>query len=252
MRKVRNLIVFISIAFFSCSNLEDNIKEYRNIKNEIEEITKKVTDGVLEEELGIQRILKLEEKLRLFDDNVVTQYNKEEKIKNDLEILRKKEAIENKIKLHKERNDSIKQARVRKKELAKLKKKEAKQAREAERKRKLEVAQMIEEEAAAERNAYIKELKEKGFFLASFNGKSYKINVKEWEAWKASENYNFEEEKTKIKEVMRAMGMAKAQELIGAMHRTLSGGIAREGITMKAVQGIQMFDVMTTGEEKFY
>lgn len=252
MHKVISIVMVMSIMFISCSNLESDVKEYRSITNKIDSIMIEVRDGKLNEAIGIQKMVKLNEDLREFENEVVVQYDKEEILKKDIEIQRKKEAVASKIRLKKRRNDSIKQITMDKRDTIELQKKEAKKARELEVKQKQAVAKMIEEEAIAERNAYVEELKAKGIFIVSFNGKSYEINVKEWEEWKKKENYNFEEEKNKIKQTMMAMGMAKAQELVNAMHRTLARGISGEGVTMKTVQGIQIFDVMTTGEGKFY
>jgi hypothetical protein len=47
------------------------------------------------------------------------------------------------------------------------------------------------------------------------------------------------------------MGTAKANSLANSMYRKLSKGIAKKGITFKAIQGIQVYNVITTGNSKF-
>ncbi|MEP3837611.1 MAG: hypothetical protein ABJM36_08185 [Algibacter sp.] len=110
---------------------------------------------------------------------------------------------------------------------------------------------MIKLEEEAEMNAYSTELKEKGIFLVNFDGQNYEVNQKEWNDWKISQKYDSEKKILETKNMVQAMGSSKASGLANSMYRTLSKGIAREGITFKAIQGIQIYDVITTGNSKF-
>lgn len=133
-------------------------------------------------------------------------------------------------------------------ELAKQEKAYEKQLEEQNRK---EVAAMIAAEEEAERNLYISELNAKGLFLVEFDNRTYEINEEEWLNWKDSENYSFKKQADELRMMVNSMGSAKANGLAQSMYRTLSKGIGREGITMKALQGIQTYDFLTTGKINF-
>jgi hypothetical protein len=237
--------------FNSCSSLDKDVKEYRAIQDEIGRTYEEISEGNKEEETGIAEISELNEQLDAFNPEVSIQYLKEEEIRRKIEKKRRKLKEEYRL-------DSIKQARVAKKEKEELKRLNAKIAREEEARlmaeelqRKKEVAAMISAEEAADRNAYIEELKGKGLFLVEFDGEYYEVNQKEWNEWKKSENYDTAEAAAKYREIFRSMGSAKANELANSLYRTVSKGIAREGVSLKAIQGIQIYNVLTTGETKF-
>lgn len=235
----------------SCTSLDKDVKEYGAIKDEIDRTYEEISAGRKNKETGIAEILELNEKLNSFDPEVSIQYFNEKEISREIEKKRKK--LKEKARL-----DSINQARIAKKEEQELRRLNAKKAREEEARlkaeelqQKEEVAAMIAAEEEAERNYYLEQLQNKGLFLVEFDGEFFEINQKEWNEWKKSENYNSAEAAAKYREMFRSMGSAKANELAGSLYRTVSKGIAREGISFKAVQGIQVYNVLTTGEAKF-
>ena len=260
MIKIKNLIIIgvILFSFSNCTSLDDKVKEYRSINNKMAELYSEISAGTKNEEVAIQEITELQMELFTFDKEVSDQYSREERIKQKIKEKKKEDEKLAKRAAEKSRIDSIKQSRINKKKAYEQKKIDAKIAREEENKikaeklrAKREVAEMIKLEEQAERNAYLAELKEKGIFLVNFNNETYEINQKEWKEWKVSENYNSSEEITKMQGIVRAMGSAKANGLANSMYRTLSKGIAREGITLKAIQGIQIYEVITKGKSSF-
>lgn len=253
MKKLKKIILIglITFSFSNCTSLDDKVKEYREISEKIEKIQKEIINGTKNQEVGVKQMTELQLKLNSFDNEVSNQYSREKEINRKIEREKEKLKKQNRI-------DSIKQARVDKRKAYELKKYEEKIAREEESrlkaeklKAKKEVEEMIRLEEMAERNAYIAELKEKGIFLVNFDGKTYEVNQKEWNDWKISEKYDSEKNLIETKNMVNAMGTAKANGLANSMYRTLSKGIAREGITFKAIQGIQVYDVITTGKSKF-
>lgn len=86
-------------------------------------------------------------------------------------------------------------------------------------------------------------------FEIHFGNEIYRVNKKRWMNFKV-ENEEFDIQASKS--LRSVMGENKAIALSNSLYRTLSSGISREGLTMKAVQGIQLYDIMRTGEVKFY
>ena len=245
------IAVITLIIFTGCTSLEEKVDEYAAIQQEIDQIYDEISTGKKDQEIGITEIAELQKDLESFDTEVTKQYYKEEEIKREIEKKNRKLAI-------KSRRDSLEQARIKKREANELRIANTKKAREEaarlkaeELERREEVAEMVAAEERADRNAYINELNENGLFLVEFDGETYEINKKGWIQWKESENYNSAETAAKYREMFTAMGTAKANTLAGSLYRTVSKGIAREGISYKAIQGIQVYDVLTTGELKF-
>lgn len=253
MKKIKNFIIIgiVLLSFNSCTSFDDKVKEYAAIKSEIDFIYNEIAAGTKEQEVGVAEISDLDHQLESFDIEVVEQYFKEEEIRQEIEV--KKRKFKEKF-----RADSIKQARIDERKAHELKQLEAKRAREEEARlkaekleQKREVAVMIAAEEEANLNAYRQEVKEKGMFLVEFDGEYYEVNQNGWNEWKKSENYDSAEAAEKYREMFVSMGSGKANELAGSLYRTVSNGIAREGISFKAIQGIQVYNVLTTGENKF-
>lgn len=226
------LLILFLVTFNSCNTLDDKVQEYRGLNEKISEVYKEISAGTKDEKVGLSEIMDLKLELVAFEEEVIVQYTLEEKIRKEIEEQREKDRKIEQQAIEAARKDSIKQAKL----------EEQEQMRE--------VAAMIAAEEEADWNAYVEELEENGLFLAYFDGEAYEINQKDWENWKQSENYD-SEDALKYREMIRAMGPEKANGLANSMYRTLSNGIGREGITFKAVQGIQVYDVMTTGNIKF-
>lgn len=230
MKKIKALVLFLTVVtLISCTSLDEKVKEYRGISEEIATIYDEISSGIKSKDVGVTQITELKLKLDSFDPEVSNQYMKEEEIK--LEIERESIRLQEKSRL-----DSIQKAKTAHEEALKAKE---------------EVAEMIRLEEEADRIAYMEELKEKGVFLVEFDGETYEINQKDWDDWKISQNYNSAEDLKKTEQMVRAMGHQKAQGLANSMYRTLSNGIAREGITFKAIQGIQVYNVITQGNSQF-
>lgn len=253
MKKINYLLSLslMLLFFFSCTSLDDQVKEYAAVKNEINQVYTDISTGEKDEEMGISEISELKEKLEAFDPEVLEQYNKEEEIRHDLEVKKREFKEES-------RRDSIKQARIDEKRAQELKIEEARKAREEEARIKAEeiqnrreVAAMIAAEEEADRNAYIEELKGKGMFLAEFDGEYYEVNQKEWNEWKNAQEYDHSEALGKYREMFASMGTAKANQLANSLYRTVSKKIASEGISYKAIEGIQVYNILTTGETQF-
>jgi len=86
-------------------------------------------------------------------------------------------------------------------------------------------------------------------FEVSFGGNDYRVNRKEWNDFKAKgKEFDIEASKS----MRSAMGASKAHGLSNSLYRTFSKGIAREGLTMEAVRGIQVYDIMSSGDVKFH
>lgn len=253
MKKIKNLLTLTLIlsSFYSCSSFDDKVKEYREITNNIEQIKQEIIEGTKNQEVGVKQMTELQQELNSFESEVFNQYSREEAINLEIEKERRNLKEHNRI-------DSIKQARIDKRKSIELERINEQMAREEESrlkaeklKAKREVEEMIKLEEQADRNAYIAELKEKGIFLVSFDGETYEVNQKEWSDWKISENYDSDKKIKDAKDMVRAMGYEKANSLANSMYRTLSKGISREGISLKAIQGIQIYNVITTGKPKF-
>jgi len=253
MNKIKSTLVnsVFLMFFFSCTSLNDEVKEYGAIKDDIETIYQDIANGTKNEEDGIAEISKLDEELETFDIEVIEQYFKEEEIRQEIE--RKNKEYKRQFKI-----DSTKQARLDQRKAHELKLLEEKKAREEEARqkaeeieRKREVAAMIAAEEQADRNAYIEELNEKGYFLVEFDAEYYEVNLKEWNDWKKSQDYDTAEAFTKYREMFDSMGYEKANKLANSMYRTVSKKIAMEGITYKAIEGIKVYDLLTTGDTKF-
>jgi len=226
------LLILFLVALNGCTTLNDKVEEYRGLNDKISEVYMEISAGTKEEKVGISEIMDLKLELVNFEEEVIVQYSLEEKIRKEIQEQREKDKKIEQQAAEAARKDSIKQAKL----------EELENIREA--------AAMVKAEEEADRNAYIEELEEKGLFLAYFDGEAYEINQNDWDNWKQSENY-VSEDALKYREMMKGMGTEKANGLANSMYRTLSKGIAREGITFKAVQGIQVYDVMTTGNIKF-
>ena len=226
------LLLLFLVTLNGCTTLDDKVEEYRGLNDKISEVYMEISAGTKEEKVGISEIMDLKLELVTFEEEVIVQYSLEEKIREEIQEQRDKDKKIEQQAAEAARKDSIKHAKL----------EELENIREA--------AAMVKAEEEADRNAYIEELEEKGLFLAYFDGEAYEINQNDWDNWKKSENY-VSEDALKYREMMKGMGAGKANGLANSMYRTLSKGIAREGITFKAVQGIQVYDVMTTGNIKF-
>lgn len=253
MNKIECLLVIstLLISLNGCTSFDEQVKDYAAVKQNIDLIYDDISAGRKTQEVGVAEISELNEELESFDPEVVQQFYKEEEIRKEIERKNRK---------YKEqfRRDSIEQARIDQREAHELKMLEAKKAREEEARLKAEelqqrkeVAAMIAAEEEADRNAYIKELKEKGFFLVEFDGETYEVNHKEWNEWKESQDYDSAGGFEKYKVMFASMGYEKANELANSLYRTVSKKIAMEGITYKAIEGIKVYNLLTTGETKF-
>lgn len=253
MKKINHLLSLslMLLFFFSCTSLDDKVKDYAAVKNEIDQVYTEISTGEKDEEMGIAEISELKQKLEAFDPEVSIQYFKEEEIRQEIEKKKRKLKEESKL-------DSIKQARIVKKEEQELKRLNAKKTREEEARikaeelqKRREVAAMIAAEEEADRNAYIQELKGEGRFLVEFAGEYYEVNQKEWNQWKNSQDYDHTEGMAKYKEMFASMGYSKANQLANSLYRTVSKKIASEGISYKAIEGIKVYNILTTGDPKF-
>lgn len=245
------MIIFAGIFMNSCTSFEDKVQEYGAVQENIAIIHEEVSAGEKDPEVGVAEISELKLQLEDYDQEVIEQYNREEEIRREIEV--NKREYQEKVK-----TDSIKQARIDDKEARELKRLEEIKAREEkerlqaeELKNRNEVAAMIAAEEEADRNLYLYELEEKGLFLIDFDGEYYEVNKKEWAEWKRSENYDPAKTANEYKVMFSSMGYEKANELANSMYRTLSKKIAREGISYKAIQGIQVYNLMTMGELVF-
>lgn len=239
------------MALISCTSLDEQVKDYATVKSNIDLIYNEISAGTKKQEVGVAEILVLNQELESFDLEVIEQYNREEEIREEIE--RKNREFRQQF-----RADSIQQARLDQRKAHESKMLEAKKAREEEARIKAEqlqqrreVAAMIAAEEEADRNAYVEELHEKGFFLVEFDGEYFEVNQKEWNEWKKSQDYDSAEAFAKYREMFSSMGYEKANELANSMYRTVSKKIAMEGITYKAVEGIKVYNLLTTGETKF-
>lgn len=253
MKKIR-VLVLMSIALITlsnCTSKDDKVKEYREITEKMAQIKQEIVDGTKNQEVGVKQMTELQLKLMEFEDEISNQYSREEKMNKQIEKDRIAQNKKNKL-------DSLKQDKLDKKKAFEEKQLAKKNAREEEFRLKAEqlqakkeVAEMVRLEEQAELNAYYAELKEKGIFLVSFDGETFEVNQKDWDDWKATENYDPVAKMNEMKGIVNAMGSEKANGLANSMYRTLSKGIGREGISMKAVQGIQIYDVITKGETQY-
>ncbi|AWH75526.1 hypothetical protein DCS32_15550 [Dokdonia sp. Dokd-P16] len=250
MKKFIVLIVSL-ITFGSCNSIDDKVAEYRAIKENIDEIMQEVSDGTKDQELGIREMTELQLELLEFDQEVTDLYTREEKIKREIDVKRKEDKRAAKQAAKQFRIDSLRQEKEKKLMEAELAKQEKAYEKQLEEQNRKEVAAMIAAEEEAERNLYISELNAKGLFLVEFDNRTYEINEEEWLNWKDSENYSFKKQADELRMMVNSMGSAKANGLAQSMYRTLSKGIGREGITMKALQGIQTYDFLTTGKINF-
>lgn len=246
MKTINNyLIICIALILLnSCTSLNDEVKEYRSISDTIEQIYDEISAGTKSQEIGIAEILKLKNDLQAFEEEVVKQYESEEKIKREIEI-------KNRDYQKQFTADSIKQSKLDKKNAelkARSDREQASKLKAEEARAKKEVGEMIKAEEKADYNLY---LYEEGLFVASFDGKDFEVNQKEWNEWKNSQDYDHAEAMAKYREMFSAMGHAKANQLANSLYRTVSKKIASEGISYKAVEGIQVYNVLTTGETKF-
>lgn len=223
------VLALIVASFNSCTSLDDKVKEYRKINEEIAKIHNEISAGTINQEVGVAQITELKLKLNSFDGEVSDQYSTEEGVKQEIE--QERERLKEKIRL-----DSIQEAKL---------------AHEEELRLKREVAEMIRMEEEAERIAYLEELKERGVFLVDFDDETYEINQKDWNDYKIAQNYDSQKVVSDTKEILRFMGNEKVNGLANSMYRTLSSGISKEGITLKALEGIRVFNVLTTGDPKF-
>ena len=116
MNKIKCLLVnsFMLMFFLSCTSLNDEVKEYGAIKDDIETIYQDIANGKKNEEDGIAEISMLNEKLETFDIEVIKQYIKEEEIRQEIE--RKNREYKRQFKI-----DSTKQARLDQKKARELK-----------------------------------------------------------------------------------------------------------------------------------
>ncbi|SDX37238.1 hypothetical protein [Aequorivita viscosa] len=227
--KVLIVITLVVTSFSSCTSFDDKVKEYRDINDEIAKIQDKILDGTINQGTGVEQISELKLKLNSFDSEVSEQYASEEKVKQEIEQERKRL-------IEKKRLDSIEEAKI---------------AYEEELRLKREVAEMIRMEEEAERIAYLEELKERGVFLVEFDDITYEINQKDWNDYKIAEDYDSQKIVNETKDIIRFMGNQKVNNLANSMYRTLTSGISKEGITLKALEGIQIYNVLTTGDPQF-
>lgn len=243
-RKYYLLIAITLMLLNSCTSLNDEVKEYREISNTIDDIYDEISAGSKSQEIGVAEISKLNKDLQAFEEEVVNQYQSEEKIKREIEI-------KNRVYRKQFTADSIKQSQLDKKNAqlkARSDREQAAKLKAEEAQAKREVAEMIKAEEEADYNLY---LYEEGLFIVSFDGKDYEVNQNEWNEWKKSENYNSSDAAAKYREMFISMGAGKANDLSRSLYRTVSNGISREGISYKSIQGIQVYNVLTTGETKF-
>lgn len=252
MKKIKSLIISaVLMSSISCTSLDERVKEYAAVKQNIDLIYDDISAGRKTQEVGVAEISELNEDLESFDPEVVEQFYKEEEIRKEIERKNRKYKEQFRI-------DSIKQARLDQKKAHELKLLEVKKTREEEARlraeeleRKREVAAMIAAEEEAEWNAHLEELEKKGFFVVEFDGEYYEVNRKEWNEWKESQEYDSAEGFEKYREMFASMGYEKANELANSLYRTVSKKIAMEGITYKAIEGIKVYNLLTTGETKF-
>lgn len=224
-------------------NCKSEIDEYREIENQIQKLKLDAINESIESDIAAKEIAELLKEQSKFDSETIKQYSREEEAKKEIKE-KQKQVEESRIK------DSIKNAKLEEKQLKEIKKKKELQAKKREDSLRILEREMIEADEAFAEYEYLEELKEKGLFLVEFGNNEFEASINEWANWKKSQNYdsNAYEEALLLR---NSIDRNKLQNLTNSMYRTLSNGIAKEGLTMKSIQGIQIYNILRTGEKKF-
>lgn len=237
----KTILALQLIVIVSCA---PDVKEYRAIKTKIQSLENKAVSEEISFEEAAEEITALQNQLAGFDTEVIKQYRKEEMLKSEIE---KKQA---ELK-EKKRIDSIQKAKEKRKKIEETERKRKIKQKRKKDSLKREVGKMIRLEEKANHNLYLKKLKENGLFLISFSTKRYEINKNQWNAWKNKNNPSYTKAIEEARMLRATLPSDKLQSITTSMYRTLSNKMRQDKISMKTVEGIQLYDILRTGEVKF-
>lgn len=238
--KIKYWKLFLALQLVVVISCTSGVKEYREIKTEIKSLQDKAVNQEISSEEAAKKIVPLQKELSSFSVEVMAQYREEENLKREIK--------------KKQRNDSIqkiKQAQIRLKEVSRKKRIEYKRKQDSLREEAESLAQAKIEGEADLRIMRLIELKKKGLFLIEFDRNEYEININEWNTWKNSNQQQYTKAIEETKVLRSALGRNKLQNITTSMYRTLSNRIRQDKVSMKTLEGIQVYDILRTGEVKF-
>lgn len=95
------------------------------------------------------------------------------------------------------------------------------------------------------------EFREKDLFLVEFDKKEYEVSINQWKAWKESKMQVHKKAIDEANMLRAALSPSELQNITKSIYRAILNEIKTGKISMKTVEGIQLYDILRTGEAKF-